>query len=164
MCPQYNSAANIESVNSPSISFKFRTLEDVQIISEQVSNLCPHPSQAILGIIEMMLNAVEHGNLGIEYFEKTKLMFENNWHKEIEKRLKMPQNLDKFATISLDKTKTQTIITIKDQGNGFDWKNYLDISPERMADPNGKGIAISRMSFNEIKYNDCGNEVVCFIG
>jgi hypothetical protein len=44
---------------------------------------------------------------------------------------------------------------------GFDWQKYLEISPERAYDPNGRGIAMARMiSFDSVEYRGLGNEVV----
>ncbi|HLD95062.1 MAG TPA: response regulator, partial [Alphaproteobacteria bacterium] len=52
-------------------------------------------------------------------------------------------------------------IRIKDQGNGFDWKKYLELSPERATDPHGRGIAMAKtLSFSRLEYQGCGNEVV----
>jgi hypothetical protein len=38
------------------------------------------------------LNAVEHGNLGISYVDKGKLIENDTWRMEIERRLSLPEN------------------------------------------------------------------------
>ena len=54
--------------------------------------------------------------------------------------------------------------TIRDEGAGFDWTGYLDFDPERALDPNGRGIAMSRlMSFSALDYRGKGNEVVASV-
>jgi hypothetical protein len=50
---------------------------------------------------------------------------------------------------------------IADQGDGFDWQKYLEISPERAFDPHGRGVAMSRMmSFDTLEYIGSGNRVI----
>ena len=49
---------------------------------------------------------------------------------------------------------------IEDQGEGFDWRKYLEISPERAFHTHGRGIAMSRMlCFDSLEYVGKGNEV-----
>jgi len=112
----------------------------------------------------LLLNAVEHGNLGITYAEKTKLVLEGRLFEEIERRLAQAENQDKWAYLSFEAGKDALRVRIKDQGNGFDWRPYLEISPERATHPHGRGIATSRlMSFSAVDYVGCGNEVLCTV-
>jgi hypothetical protein len=111
-----------------------------------------------------MTNAVEHGNLGISYDEKTQLNNEGRWQEEVERRLCLPENLGKYALLKLEQGPTELRITIRDQGPGFDWENYLQISPERVFDNHGRGIAMAgAVSFDRIEYRGNGNEVVGFV-
>jgi hypothetical protein len=56
------------------------------------------------------------------------------------------------------------VFTISDEGAGFDWRSYLEFSPERAFDPNGRGIAMARLtSFNILDYRDRGNIVVATV-
>jgi hypothetical protein len=49
-------------------------------------------------------------------------------------------------------------LKIYDEGHGFPWQNFLELSAERACDPNGRGIALARMmSFSQISYEGCGN-------
>ena len=52
------------------------------------------------------------------------------------------------------------MLTVADEGKGFDWTPYLEIRPERVFDLHGRGIAVSRMtSFDAVEYRGRGNEV-----
>ncbi len=54
--------------------------------------------------------------------------------------------------------------TISDEGEGFDWRCYLEFAPERAFDPNGRGIAMARLaSFASLDYRDRGNIVVATV-
>lgn len=142
--------------------FEFRTLEEAKNLATFIANCFPDPQSAVLGLHELMLNAVEHGNLGIKYDEKTNLVMENRWLEEIEKRLASQEYGHRFATLSYEMDDVNITVVIRDQGAGFNWEKYLEISPERAMDPHGRGIATSRMlSFDEMQYIGNGNEVKC---
>lgn len=146
-------------------SFRFRTLQDVSKVAYYVASCFPDPDTVVYGLCELMTNAVEHGNLGINYSEKMELVLDNRWNQEIERRLNLPENMHKYAALTYEMTPENIVITIKDQGKGFKWESYLDFDPMRMAsDPNGKGIAIAKVvSFPSIEYKSGGTEVVCCV-
>jgi anti-sigma regulatory factor (Ser/Thr protein kinase) len=144
--------------------FRFRTLEEARNIAFLIANCFPEPEATVYGLNEMLVNAVEHGNLGITYAEKTQLILEGRLYAEIDRRLALPSNLNKWAYLSFEADENALRVTIKDQGVGFDWRQYLDISPDRATHPNGRGIATTRlMSFNSVEYLGCGNEVICTV-
>ncbi len=142
--------------------FRFRTLEEARNLAFLVANCFPEPEVAVYGLNEMLINAVEHGNLGITYAEKMQFLLEGRLYEEIERRLALPCNRDKWAYLSFEADENALRVLIKDQGRGFDWRQYLDISPDRATHPNGRGIATSRLtSFSSVEYRGCGNEVLC---
>lgn len=145
-----------------SASFQFRTLEEARNLSAFVANCFPDPQSAVLGLYELMLNAVEHGNLGINYNEKTTLVMEGKWHDEVLLRLASAKYGSRYATVTYEMDDENILVTICDQGQGFNWEKYLEISPERAMDPHGRGIATSKMlSFDDLQYVGAGNEVIC---
>jgi CheY-like chemotaxis protein len=142
--------------------FRFRTLEDAKNLAFLIANCFPDPKMAVYGLHEMLINAVEHGNLGIDYQTKTKLVLEGRLFEEICNRLTLPENQDKWGYLSFESAKDELRVHIKDQGPGFDWQPYLEITPERATHPHGRGIATSRlMSFTSVEYAGAGNEVIC---
>jgi len=146
------------------IEFRFRTLDDVQTLAEFLAGFCPNPQAAQFGLVELMVNAVEHGNLGISYREKTLLLMENDWQTEIGRRLELPQFTERVATVRMERLGDALRFTITDQGKGFDWAHYLDFDPSRIFDPNGRGIAMAqRTSFASLRYLGAGNIVEAVI-
>lgn len=141
--------------------FRFSTICEAKDLACFVASGCPDPDAALYGLTELMLNAIEHGNLGITYEEKKQLMLSGNLHDEIQRRLGLRENKNKCAYLNYEETEDYIQVHIKDQGNGFDWQKYLYISPERASDPNGRGIATAKLSFASMKYLGKGNEVVC---
>ncbi len=142
--------------------FRFRTLEDAKTLAFYIANCFPEPEKVVFGLNELLINAVEHGNLGITYTEKTKLVLSGTWGQEVERRLAAPEYKDKNGRLTFKATKEEIAVTIKDQGQGFDWSNYVELSPARATDPHGRGIVASRlMSFDSMEYLGVGNEVLC---
>jgi len=145
-------------------SFRVQTLDEAQVVANLLANECPNPRLAAVGITEMLINAIEHGNLSIGYAEKTRLHEKEQWLSEIERRLLLPENLNKFATISFDKTSSHIRIRIVDQGKGFDWRQYQDLDSKRVFDNHGRGIVMARtLAFDQMIYHNNGNDVECII-
>lgn len=155
-------ARYIESLNYFTYAeLSFSTLQDVNRVSGILAAMCPNPDKASQGLSELLLNAVEHGNLGITYNDKKQLMYEDRWEAEVMRRLNFPEFKDRIATVSFKRKNDALEFIIADQGNGFDWTKYLEIDPNRSLDPNGRGIAMaSRYSFSKVDYQGTGNVVV----
>jgi len=144
--------------------FRFRTLDEAHRLSAFLARLTPKPDQAILGLCELMINAVEHGNLGISYAEKSAFNEAGTWRAEVERRLGLPEYSGRHATASFRRQADAFEFIITDQGQGFDWREFLDMSPERAYDNHGRGIAMSRIvSFAEVAYSGTGNTVTAII-
>ncbi|MEW6165802.1 MAG: response regulator [Pseudomonadota bacterium] len=141
--------------------FWFRTQDDARDLATLSAHVAPDPTRVVLGLTELMLNAVEHGNLGITYDEKTRLLAENALEAEVERRLALPEYAGRRARLKIDRDADAVRFTVRDQGLGFDWSPYIDLSPARAFDTHGRGIAMSRLlSFDTLEYRKAGNEVV----
>lgn len=142
----------------------FTSLDDVNRVAGILAAMCPDPDVASSGLVELLMNAVEHGNLGISYDEKKQLMYDGCWEKELERRLASPDYSHRQARVIFDRGATALTFRIIDQGDGFDWTHYLRLDPARSLDPNGRGIAMARrLSFSAIEYLGSGSEVVATI-
>ncbi len=143
---------------------QFSTLEDINSVVGILAAMCPDPESASSGLLELLLNAIEHGNLGITYEEKKQLMLDNRWEDEVRRRLALPEYINRVAKVNFERKENSLEFRITDQGNGFDWTQYLNLDPQRSLDPNGRGIAMARrISFSSIEYQGAGNIVVAII-
>lgn len=141
-------------------SFTFRDLNESRVLTKLIAAACPEPDRVATGLSELLINAVEHGNLEISYADKSRLLAEQKWEKEVEHRLKLPKFTERKVSVQFERNQNDIIISIKDQGAGFEWQQYLEISPERSGDTHGRGIAMAKMmSFNRIEYLGNGSEV-----
>lgn len=140
--------------------FRFRTLEEARNLARILSLACPAPERVVIGLQELLINAVEHGNLEISYAEKTQLMLQGQWLEEIDRRLSLPAFENRRVEVVFQRQPDAIRYTIRDEGAGFDWQNYLRLDPTRAFDPNGKGIALANMmSFDALAYLERGNAV-----
>lgn len=147
-----------------SARFRLHTIEEARDVGTLVAGFCPDPSNTVIGLTELIVNAVEHGNLGITYAEKSELNGVNRWLEELDRRAALPENAAKFVDVIFERDEHDIRITIRDQGCGFDWRPYLEPDPTRVFDTHGRGITIARrLSFDELEYHDPGNEVVARI-
>lgn len=144
--------------------FEIRTVSEAQDLAFFVANAFPEPSRVILGLSELLLNAVEHGNLGISYEEKSNFVQSGTLPTEIYRRENSEENAGKKVVVTLERDAEFTRVNIKDCGNGFDWKPFMAMEPSRATAPNGRGIMMAKMiSFDEISYVGTGNEVSCSV-
>ena len=156
-------AARLEEAQAliQSVEYRFVTLDDISSLVSVLAGMCPVPDVVAPGLSDLMVNAVEHGNLGVTYQEKSLLKWEGDWEAEIKRRLALPQFAGRFAMVRAERSATAVTFTITDQGEGFEWQKFLTFDPDRAFDPNGRGIAMARMmSFAALEYQGRGNVVV----
>lgn len=142
----------------------YRTLDEAESMSSFLANCFPDPERALTGVSELLINAVEHGNLGINYDDKTELMDRNDWRQEVERRLEAPEYRDRQVTVIFERKNDTYYLQITDQGEGFNWKGYLKFDPSRATHNHGRGIAMANMiAFDRLLYNEQGNQVTAIM-
>lgn len=141
-------------------TFSYRTIEEARELADYISSTAVTPSKVIMALTALMINAVEHGNLEVGYNLKRDLLLKNRWAEEIGRRLEAPQYKDRIVVLDYKREGHFATVTITDQGSGFEFKRYLDFDPTRMADSNGRGIALANMTGESpLQYHDGGNKV-----
>ncbi|MBF0215028.1 MAG: response regulator [Magnetococcales bacterium] len=142
--------------------FRLRTLEEAKSLAASLAQICPDPDQVVMGLSELLINAVEHGNLGITYEEKSKAMTTfDGLEQLVEQRLALPENAGKRVRICIERVPGEIRFRIVDEGEGFDWRAYETLRPERAFDTHGRGIAMAILfSFSKLEYRGRGNEVI----
>ncbi len=143
-----------------SATFQYQTIEESRILAALISNICPKPQDVILGLSELLINAIEHGNLNIGYNEKSRLNDNGTLTAEITNRLNQEAYKHKKVTVQFEHHNHTIYITIIDEGLGFDWLPYMDFDTTRLMDNHGRGIAMAnKLSFSQLEYKGKGNEV-----
>jgi DNA-binding response OmpR family regulator len=143
-------------------SFKLRTFKEAHEVSDWLASLCTGRARddVVVGFNELLLNAIEHGNLGVSYDEKTELMKEGDYMEKLVSRLAQPEHQNKYVHVEFTKSKNELHVLIIDMGEGFDFEKYLVLDKERMFHSHGKGIMMAKnLYFDELLYETPGNRV-----
>lgn len=113
-----------------------------------------------LGLDEIIINAIEHGNLNITYIEKTNAIKNNTFEKLQNSRMNDPQYINKKVKISFELQKDFCEWIIKDEGKGFNPSLIPNpILTESSDSLHGRGIFITQFQFDEMEYSEGGTKV-----
>jgi anti-sigma regulatory factor (Ser/Thr protein kinase) len=114
-----------------------------------------------LALNELLINAIEHGNCGVGYDEKTRWLESGKPMGElIARRCADPLISARRVTFEYSLGPTSSRFLIADEGEGFDWRNIRDTSKsENIFELHGRGILVSRQVTDNLRFNEKGNEV-----
>ena len=114
-----------------------------------------------VGMMELLVNAIEHGNCSINYEEKSSWLAQGNDIMELmRQKNRDPEIARKKVFLSYRITPEICLFTVRDEGHGFDWRSQQVVTGERGIDEtHGRGIAMAKLYLTELSYNDKGNEV-----
>lgn len=114
-----------------------------------------------LGLQEAIINAIEHGNLEIDFETKSRLkkMEGNYWDHVLD--IANKDNLEKRKIkiqYHLFADCVKYIIT--DEGKGFDWKLYVSSNPDGNLIQNYHGVGLTMLQdIFDVSFNERGNEI-----
>ncbi len=150
-----------------SCKFRFRTPADVDMLVPIIARLFPHPERSAAGLAELMMNAVEHGNLEIGHERKAEWVARGIYRSELLKRLQTPPYSSRWAELIVNRRDDGFMIVIMDEGCGFCWQDVVHKDrPEdgAVTAACGEGLArVGRESFDDLRFNQIGNQVTAFI-
>lgn len=143
--------------------FHFKTLEEAQALALLLAALAPDQKLLRLGLSELFINAVEHGNLGISGAQKVALKRKGRWLEEIDRRLSLQTYADKHVRLRFSREGAEVHLSVLDEGDGFDWQTALDASSRQKGiGIAGRGLLIAKKSgLKRLEYLGCGNELNC---
>lgn len=138
-----------------------------EISKRLVANLAkyldsPQVMHIRVGLREIIINAIEHGNLNLTFDEKSEATMNDSYMEVIAERRNHPEYRDKKVTIKFSLSPDRVIYVIEDEGNGFDYSKILnrvndEVNKEELA--HGRGITMALSIFDTVKYNELGNKV-----
>ena len=115
-----------------------------------------------LGLMEILINAVEHGNLSVSYEEKSHAIESgpDGLEKLIEERMRSSPYQERRVKIEFSLNREQCSWLVTDGGTGFDFENLPDPNdPENLIRCHGRGIMLARLQFDECSFLGNGNQV-----
>jgi CheY-like chemotaxis protein len=129
-------------------------------IAMQLPALLP-PGEVLsvmVGIEEMIQNALEHGSLGIGCEGKAAALAAGCFASLVAERRAGPGGR-RTVQVRTELTRQRLTVVIRDEGDGFDWRSLPSVDAHNILSFNGRGIFLTKLSFDEVRYNDRGNEV-----
>jgi len=111
-----------------------------------------------LALEEAITNAIVHGNLEIRSSLKEDSFDE--FDRQIKDRCKRSPYSDRKVRISYNYGDGKAKFTISDEGNGFDWRNFIKKGEADQLELHGRGIIIMRTFANSLEFTDKGDTVM----
>lgn len=111
------------------------------------------------GLEETLINAVEHGNLGISFEEKRAALDEERYPALLAERSQEATRRGTVVHLSYQRQTDKIQCVVTDQGEGFDWRAWCgEANSNRLPVANGRGIFLARIHYHEVLYNRQGNQ------
>lgn len=138
-----------------------RTREDAEQLADLLVACVVGTAPYRLGLLELLLNAIEHGNLEIGGPLKARLLRDHCLDREIAARLDREPYCSRRVRVVIVRIEPAVEIEIRDDGRGFAWREALAAELVASDEPNGRGIALTRATcFPDLEYRDPGNVAV----
>jgi len=107
---------------------------------------------------EALANALYHGNLEVD--SELRERDDSSYWKLAEERAGRDPYKDRRIHVSVELSRDEAVITIGDEGPGFDPSKLPDpTDPANLEMASGRGILLMRTFMTEVRYNDDGNQV-----
>lgn len=140
--------------------YRLQAPEEVLAVARECAQGCERADRVAIGLTELMMNGIEHGNLGIGYEHKRDLLARGELEQEIRRRLASGVGQVRRVTVTMQRLSDLIRYEISDEGAGFDPQPWLQPEPGRKSAPNGRGIALARgQCFESLNFRPPGNVV-----
>ena len=144
--------------STPAVTIYFRTIDAAYAISAWLKRELDEAANCVCGLQELLINAVEHGNLEIGLVSKANLLRAGRYPEYVAERLCRPEFQDRVADLRLQWRPGMIVCTITDEGPGFDREALRQLKAEKFRGPNGHGLLVAEnCGFSAIEY--AGNRV-----
>ncbi|WP_262689486.1 SpoIIE family protein phosphatase [Kordiimonas aestuarii] len=138
--------------------FIFQSRREAKKVASRLAAASTEPIGVAVGLMELFVNAIEHGCLGIGHDEKGKLLETGGMNAEILRRRALPEYADNYVCVDFKRDDAALRIAVKDPGRGFKYQAFVDDDAGHDK-KHGRGITMAKGCFDEMTYHGCGNEV-----
>jgi DNA-binding response OmpR family regulator len=130
-------------------------------LTETVSHLTEEVHSIRIGLMEMICNAIEHGNLNITCEEKQKALEKGTLNELYRARSRISPCRERRVRVDYDLSEGRVAYRVTDEGRGFDWRRLPDPGdPASLLSASGRGIIVTKLYMDEMVYSEKGNEVM----
>ncbi len=112
-----------------------------------------------VSLMELLMNAIEHGNCCISYNEKNQwLTSHGDIFGLIREKNSSPEIAARKVRLTYQITNDESHFTVCDEGEGFDWRAAMSsTSAQDNLEKHGHGIKMSEYYLKGLEYNEAGN-------
>lgn len=148
-------------------SFRCDELDIGSLVRHLTDRLVPmgFASPANVDVISMafheaLVNALEHGNLELDSSMKSDVFSEKDPYTALRlQRLADEHFASRTVDVSMDSTPDRFVVTITDQGPGFDTSRVAYAAEDSLHKLTGRGLAMIQMVMDEVTFNESGNQI-----
>jgi anti-sigma regulatory factor (Ser/Thr protein kinase) len=122
-------------------------------------------SKIKIAFFELLMNAVEHGNLEMTDFKRDLKIYDSDMYDTIFiERLSSDTYGNRLIQVDISRRDNQLEISIADEGEGFCVENLNShVAEHNLEKPQGRGICLARLYADQIRYNTKGNKVTLYV-
>jgi len=115
----------------------------------------------LVALLELLVNAIEHGNCKISFEEKNRWLTEDRDIFDLMRQKSAdPAVAARKVLLSYSIEPHRSRFVITDEGEGFDWRARMEkIDEKYQLAAHGRGILMANHYVSDLVYNDKGNEV-----
>lgn len=146
--------------------FSLRTHSEARLLAATLAQSTARSEFVARSFMELFANAIEHGNLAVGYEQKHVWLLSGRWEQEIKARAEDPIYGKRMVRVRMEKMGANMHLIIRDEGAGFDWRNFLssDATIDILNKPSGRGIMLAMGMLDSVQFRGMGNEVHCSVG
>ncbi|HMX58538.1 MAG TPA: 7TM diverse intracellular signaling domain-containing protein, partial [Leptospiraceae bacterium] len=115
-----------------------------------------------LGLREILINAIEHGNLEVSFDEKTETQMGGDYVSYLQERCSLSQFKGRMVRVAYSLNTKRVIYRIEDEGKGFDFDALFARIHQSQPDSDlahGRGILMTLNIFDTVRFVAPGNVV-----
>jgi PAS domain-containing protein len=110
---------------------------------------------------EIIVNAIEHGNLQVNFEEKSASMQAGRYFEMLQERRLDPRYRSRKVVVEYSISAARATFRVTDEGEGFDHSRYAKGAgtPDEDLLEHGRGLFITLGAFDTVHFNEAGNQV-----
>lgn len=109
---------------------------------------------------EALVNALEHGNLELDSSMKSDVFSETDPYTALRlERLSDKHFASRMVDVFMESTPDRFVVTITDQGPGFDTSRVAYAAEDSLQKQTGRGLALIQMVMDEVTFSERGNQI-----
>ncbi len=138
--------------------FEFQSRREAKKVATKLAASTSDPVGVSIGLMELFVNAIEHGCLGIGHQEKGGLIEQGTLNEEISRRRGLPEFRSNYVVVSFERKEEDLYVVVQDPGDGFDYSSFTEGSMGHDK-KHGRGITMAKSCFDTLTYHGNGSEV-----